>query len=84
MEKINSFDDLKRWVRAKKERHAKIELGEPSDEGYEKIFVFDYDLMKGEHITIPGEISFYDTFEKNINEEIESLQNRLVKFKEGN
>lgn len=84
MEKINSFDDLKRWVRAKKERTAKIELGEPINNEFEHILVFDYDLMKGEHITIPGEISLYDNFEKNINEEIQSLQNRLARFKEGN
>lgn len=82
MTKINSFDDLRQWVRGKRGRNVSIELGQPTNNNYESIWVYDYELGAGQHITIPGEITFYDKYEENIKEKIEELQSKLQRFKE--
>ena len=78
MTKIESLQDLRDWVQEEGyKRSAKIKMDKQS--GYEeKIWVYDYNLQVGQHISIPGEITFYEQAKENMEKEIESIKKRMA------
>jgi hypothetical protein len=83
MTRIQNYDDLKKWVRGEENRSVTIELGELYNNKLEKIWVYDFSLLEGQHVSIPGEITLYDTFEEKTLQKVKALQNKLNEFKKG-
>ena len=78
MTKIENLHDLRNWVREEGyRRSAKIKMNKQSSYE-EKVWVYDYKLQDGQHISIPGEITFYEQAKENMEKEIESIKKRMA------
>ena len=82
MTKIKSLQDLRDWVQEDGfYRNADITLNNQFTTGYEeKIWVYDYELQEGQHINIPGEITFYEKAKENMEMKMEAIQKRMAKL----
>ena len=78
MTKIESLQDLRDWVQEEGyKRSAEIEMNKQS--GYEeKTWVYDYSLQTGQHISIPGKITFYGKAKQEMEKEIEAIKKRMA------
>ena len=86
MTKIESLQDLRDWVQEEGyQRNAKVEFNYQDYHGYEeKVWVYDYELQDGQHIDIPGEITFYEQVKENMEKEIEAIQERMSRLGDNN
>lgn len=48
------LERLQEWQQGKPRRSVKIEIGEPRDSNYMRVWAFDYDLMEGESVVWPN------------------------------
>ena len=69
-----------KWQQEKERRSVDITIGEPSDHGYIKIWVYDFSLSVGQHVTSVDEIDLEKEKEHEEKEEYERLKR---KFEEG-
>ena len=80
MTKIKSLQDLRNWVQEEGyKRSAKFEAKKQS-RYEEKVWVYDYKLQDGQHISIPGEITFYENAKENMEKEIEFIKKRMERL----
>jgi len=71
-----AFED---WVKAKPRRHCAIDIGSPSDNQYVRVWVYDYDLMVGQHVTSVEEIDLESVRKKELEAKIAELQKLTAK-----
>ena len=84
MTKIESLQDLRDWVQEEGyKRSVKVEIAKQT-EYEEKVWVYDYKLEDGQHISIPGEITFYENAKENMEKEIEAIQRRMAMLGDNN
>ena len=60
------FDSFIKWQRAKPDRHVKIELGDPCNKKYLRIWVYDYKIMVGQNVKSVEEIDLEEQYRKNL------------------
>jgi hypothetical protein len=71
---MSDLNQFREWVKAKPERAVKIDLGEPGDNTYEKIWVFDYSLMAGQHVSNIDEIDLEKVKQEGDLAQLEALK----------
>ena len=70
-----SLEDFRQWVlEGKGRRSVTIEIGQPYNEDYFRIFVYDYDLGVGQHVTCIEEIDLEAKLRKSLEYEIQRLE----------
>jgi len=76
---LNPFQE---WVRESGCRTVTIELGDATTSDYVKIWVYDYNMGVGQHVTSVDEIDLDAQYELCLKAQIESATKKLAKLRE--